>query len=277
MQKVVFVNNAYYHSDEPHISSLDRSIHFGDACYETVFYYKKAFLLQRHLRRLHDNLNSVGIAPPPPCSLAPIIDYLMSVNAPSGVGYAFICASAGSLKHRSLLCRSGKSSLIIQTFPFPYGHKHFERAHFVPENRWPNPGIKCTSLMANTLAAHSIPSGHMAIYHDKKGFITEGTHCNIFIITKQDSLVTTPPNDKILTGCTRYAVLHIAKESGITYEERPIHKKEVLEAQVLLFTSSLAHIATTRHLENTTFSIKNPIVDTLRKQYTHMIQGGSTR
>lgn len=271
MQKIVFVNGAYYHNDEPHISSFDRSVHFGDACYETVFYYKKAFLLHKHLERLRANLKIVDIDPPPFSAIEPIVDHLMRSNAPSGVGYTFICVSAGLLKKRSLLCRSQKSSLIIQGFPYPYYHKDFERAHFVQENRWPTPNLKCTSLMANIMAANSVPKGHMAIYYDKKGYITEGTHCNIFIITKQGVLVTPLSNSKILSGCTRYAVLHIAKKAGITYEERPIHKKELLEAEELLFSSSIAHVATTRYLENTTYSTKNPIIEALRTQYTNMV------
>ncbi len=56
--------------------------------------------------------------------------------------------------------------------------------------------------------------------HNKN--ITELSTMNFFIVQKDDSLMTPPCNETVLSGITRDSVMRIARELGITVHEKPI-------------------------------------------------------
>jgi len=276
MRKIAFVNGSYYNSTDPHISTFDRAIHFGDACYETIFFYHKPIVLEQHLGRMRAILQALCITPPPALnSVEHIIQYLMTQNAPRMEGYAFVCVTAGALTKRNLLDRTqGAHSIIVQAFPYEFKHLTITHANFCIENRWASPELKCTSLIANTLAAVST-QGH-TIYQKPDGWITEGTHYNIFIVTKDGAIATTPADGAILPGCTRAIVMEIIRTAGLSVEERPIHRDEVLQAQEVFGTSSIMHIGSIERIENVELPKEKPITQTIRALYDCFIKGHMT-
>lgn len=60
-------------------------------------------------------------------------------------------------------------------------------------------------------------------------FLEEAGTMNIFVRIG-DTLLTAPNNDRILNGVTRRSIIQLAKDQGITVEERRISVKEVREA-----------------------------------------------
>ncbi|GAK99975.1 branched-chain amino acid aminotransferase [Nonlabens ulvanivorans] len=60
-------------------------------------------------------------------------------------------------------------------------------------------------------------------------YLEEAGTMNIFVRIG-DTLLTAPNNDRILNGVTRRSVLQLAKDAGLTIEERRISVKELNEA-----------------------------------------------
>lgn len=60
-------------------------------------------------------------------------------------------------------------------------------------------------------------------------YIEEAGTMNIFVRIG-DKLMTAPSNDRILNGVTRRSVIQLAKDKGITLEERRISVQEIIEA-----------------------------------------------
>lgn len=60
-------------------------------------------------------------------------------------------------------------------------------------------------------------------------FVEESGTMNLMFVIK-DTLVTAPTGDTILNGITRNSIIQLAKDQGMTVEERPIKVTEVLEA-----------------------------------------------
>ena len=60
-------------------------------------------------------------------------------------------------------------------------------------------------------------------------FLEESGTMNVFFRIN-DTLITAPTTDTILDGITRKSVLQIAKDSGITIEERPVRVDEIISA-----------------------------------------------
>lgn len=95
--------------------------------------------------------------------------------------------------------------------------------------------------------------GYMeAIFLDaeSKEYIEEGSSCNIFFVLKNGSLVTPNLSDTILPGITRASVIQLAKDLGISVEERKISIHEVMDSAVEAFVTGTA--AGVSYLESVT-------------------------
>ncbi|MDD5504944.1 MAG: aminotransferase class IV, partial [Candidatus Omnitrophica bacterium] len=80
-----------------------------------------------------------------------------------------------------------------------------------------------------------------AIMLDAKGYVTECTGDNIFII--KDSVVYTPPlSVGILKGITRDAVIEIARAKKISLKERNFRREKIYAADECFLTGTAAEL-----------------------------------
>ncbi len=86
-----------------------------------------------------------------------------------------------------------------------------------------------------------------ALLVDNDGCITEGTRTNFFCI--QGRTLISPPEEKILLGVTRKAVLKVAKDNGFDYTERPITWGEMLKYDGAFVTSTSSKIIPVRSVD----------------------------
>jgi branched-subunit amino acid aminotransferase/4-amino-4-deoxychorismate lyase len=86
-----------------------------------------------------------------------------------------------------------------------------------------------------------------ALLIDNDGCITEGTRTNFFCILGKT--IISPPEDKILLGVTRKAVLKVAKDSGFKYDERPITWGEMQNYGGAFITSTSSKIIPVRSID----------------------------
>jgi D-alanine transaminase len=108
------------------------------------------------------------------------------------------------------------------------------------DNRWDRVDIKTVGLLPNALAsqyAREQGAGEAWLI-DRDGFVTEGSHCNAWIVTADRKIVTRPAEHGILRGITRTVVLEVAKKLGHRIEERPFTLKEALAAREAFNTSA---------------------------------------
>ncbi|MBF10991.1 MAG: branched chain amino acid aminotransferase [Flavobacteriaceae bacterium] len=66
---------------------------------------------------------------------------------------------------------------------------------------------------------------------DKHEYLEEAGTMNIFFKIN-DTLITSPTNDRILDGVTRKSVIALAKRKGVKVEERPIRVSEIIDAHI---------------------------------------------
>ena len=82
-----------------------------------------------------------------------------------------------------------------------------------------------------------------AILLTQKGYVSEGSGENIFIIM-DGKIITPPPSDNILVGITRNSVIELARsELGIETIERSIDRSELYVADECFMTGTAAHVA----------------------------------
>ncbi len=81
-----------------------------------------------------------------------------------------------------------------------------------------------------------------AIFLDGRGFVSEGSAENIFIV--KDSVIYTPSiNSSILEGITRKSIIQIARDLGHTVVERDIVRSELYTADELFFSGTGVQVA----------------------------------
>lgn len=91
-----------------------------------------------------------------------------------------------------------------------------------------------------------------AFMHDFEGYVAESSGANIFLI--KDGVIHTPIADRFLNGLTRQTVIQLAKDMGITVEERRIKPEEVESFEEIFLTGTAAEITPVGKIDDMTFT-----------------------
>lgn len=81
-----------------------------------------------------------------------------------------------------------------------------------------------------------------AIFLDMRGFVSEGSAENIFIV-RNDELITPPLSGSVLEGITRRSMIEIARREGFTVVEREIARSELYICDEAFFCGTGAQVA----------------------------------
>ncbi|HZY98083.1 MAG TPA: branched-chain amino acid transaminase [Candidatus Baltobacteraceae bacterium] len=106
------------------------------------------------------------------------------------------------------------------------------------------PRAKITGLYVNSALAktEAIQNGYdEAILLSHDGHVAEGSAENIFLV-RRGVLYTPDPSQNVLEGCTRRAIMDIAREFGIDVVERSIDRGELYSAEEVFFTGTAAGV-----------------------------------
>lgn len=133
---------------------------------------------------------------------------------------------------------------------FPDKKLYREGASFITyEFERPFPHAKTLSMLQSYLAFRKARErgAYDALLLDSRGSITEGTRTNFFTIS--GGVITSPPEDVILPGITRSAVLALASQAGFDIQERPITWSDIRRADGAFVTSTSAKIMPVRSID----------------------------
>lgn len=112
------------------------------------------------------------------------------------------------------------------------------------------PHAKTLNMLQSYLAYRKAKESdaYDALLIDNDGCITEGTRTNFFCISGRT--IISPPQEKILLGVTRKAVLKVARQHGFEYREQPITWGEMQEYGGAFLTSTSSKIIPIRSVDN---------------------------
>ena len=275
MSRVVYLNGAYISQSHALISIDDRGFQFADSVYEVIALVKGKWIdLDLHLTRLYRSCQEIQLSFPYSLAvLNSIIAELCRRNRLQN-GLLYIQVTRGVASRAHVFPFKTNPSLLMTLKPF-----QFERSQdpmdFVsiithPENRWTRPDIKSTALLANVLAkqkAHT-EGAYEAVYVTPKGWITEGSHSNVWIVNDQGHLQTHPADHCILNGITRQRLLKIALAHGIVISERPFTLAEMKRASAVFLTGTTTLIKAVERIDQEPVkSTSSNSVAFLRKKY----------
>ena len=264
MSEIVFVDGAYVERKDARVSIFDRGFLFADGIYEvSAVLDGKLVDNSAHLARLDRSLAAIELACP--MSHAEIVAMQRELVARNALreGLIYMQVTRG-VADRDFAFPEGATPTFVA-----FGqHKRIigapaaetgVAAISVPDLRWARRDIKSIALLAQVLAKQAArKAGAAEAFMVEDGFVTEGASSTAFIVTKADEIVTRPLSNALLPGCTRQAILALARERGMKLVERAFTIEEACEADECFFTSATAFVMPVVSLDGRTIGQGRP-------------------
>jgi D-alanine transaminase len=257
MPNLSYIDGNYYNYYDSKIHINDRGYHFGDAVYEVILYNQGVFYdFDEHINRLFRSLHSIDIQfSITKKTIELIVKNLIRLNKIS-FGSVYIQVSRGIADRNHTF--NNLNIKPILTIITSKKHNNINndiigvKAITVRDNRWARPDIKTTQLLPNVLAKTKAnkQGAYESIFIDDEGYITEGSSSNIWIINKDNEIITRSIDGKILSGITRKTIAKFSKLNDLTVIENKFSKDEMLNAKEVFLTSASSFVTPITEIDN---------------------------
>ena len=237
----IYLNGKYTTKSNAQISVMDRGFLFGDGVYELIpVFNKKIFLLHKHLGRLKNSLNLIGMKSID--GLEKVIDKLISNNSKKNF-FIYLHVTRGEQRHRNhVYPQSIEPTVLIMCEEYPSYNRDQVKNGFsacIQEDfRWLKSNIKSISLLGNVLLKNFASSNNFyetLLIRDNK--LTEGSASNVFIV--KDKVIHTPKlSNELLPGVTRDLLIDLLKNNDMKVIESDITQEELLLSDEIWCSSS---------------------------------------
>jgi len=257
MPNLSYIDGNYYDYYDSKININDRGYHFGDAVYEVILYNQGVFYdFDEHINRLLRSLHSIDIQfSISKKTIELIVKNLIRLNKIS-FGSVYIQVSRGIADRNHTF--NNLNIKPILTIITSKKHNNINndiigvKAITVRDNRWARPDIKTTQLLPNVLAKTKAnkQGAYESIFIDDEGYVTEGSSSNIWIINKDNEIITRSIDGKILSGITRKTIAKFSKLNDLTVIENKFSKDEMLNAKEVFLTSASSFVTPITEIDN---------------------------
>jgi branched-chain amino acid aminotransferase len=246
----IFINNRFVEEKNAKISIFDRSFLYGDAAFETMRSYAgTVFRLDAHISRLVNALKAIKIRHPyKKNELKNIVNRSLDVNKLKSA-YIRLVITRGEgrfgIGHKDKF----SPSVVVVAKNFD-GYPEWmlskgvsARITGVTNERSALSRVKTANYLNHIMARFDAQDGGFdeAVLTNSKGDITEGATSNIFLV-KSGVLITPSIESGVLPGITRAVIIEIAKRLRIPVRERAVTRRELLRADEIFLTNSMAEV-----------------------------------
>lgn len=246
MSRVAYVNGRYLPHRDAAVSVEDRGFQFADGIYEVILIANGRFVDEiPHLDRWDRSLGALRLPPPMPrVAMRQAMAQMIRRNKVRD-GILYMQLTRGAAKRDAPFPNASTPTFVMtarnQSLPGAAMVENGGKLKSVPEIRWKNCHVKSVALLPNVLAkqeAREHGATEALFVREGDSVVTEGGSSNAFMISTDGTLVTHPATNAILGGITRDRVLQIARDAGLSVEERPFTLEEAKEAREFFMTST---------------------------------------
>jgi len=235
------------------VSVFDHGLLYGDGVFEGIRAYNGVvFKLKEHIERLYESANYIRLVIPieKNAMMNAVLETLRKNNLKDAYIRLLVTRGVGDLGLNPTICK--QPSIVVITEPTspskdPRTDAIGKATVISSIRRDPvdatSHEVKSLNYMNSILARwEAIEAGvDEAIMLDTRGFVSEATAENVFIVRK--GLIATPSTSSaILHGVTRQKVIEIAADLGYEVSEREITPFELINADEVFLTGTLAEI-----------------------------------
>ena len=295
MSNTYWLNGKYIQKEEPYVSPLTHTLHYGLGAFEGVRSYAShdkssvsIFRLKEHTERLFESAKIINVDINH--SMEEVMDAQLGVIEKSGLKDAYIRPLIYLNDERlGLDIDDMNSHLMISCWDWPsyFGAEALEAGIDVMVSsftrQFPNSLMtkgKISGGYVNGVMAHDQAkrNGYQeAILLDTNGFVAEGSGQNIFLI-KKGKLIT-PELTCCLNGITRRSVIKIAKDLDLDVLERQITRDELYTADELFFCGTAVEITPIKSVDkiNVGSGHRGDITSKIQQTYLDAVRGKSDK
>jgi len=250
MSRIAYVDGRYVPHGRASVHIDDRGYQFADGVYEVIAVSAgKLVDGPRHMERLHRSLKELRINwTMSDRALLAILDELVRRNG-VGNGSVYFQISRGVARRDHAFPAKADPVLVATAKRMDFAQVAKRQAAGIavitmPDIRWDRCDIKSISLLPNILAKQAAreQGAYEAILVDERGFVTEGSSANAWIVDQDGNLVTRNVSNEILNGITRLAILDRAGERQIRIVERAFTVEELRNAKEAFITSTTSFL-----------------------------------
>jgi branched-chain amino acid aminotransferase len=253
MEEIVYLNGSLVPRSKAMISVFDHAFLYGYGLYESMRTYDgKFFLLDRHIRRLMDSAEIIGMGPKladidfeKACRETLAVNDLKSarlrITVSNGVSDAAPWTSVTDIK----------PNVVVTARPFmPFPAEKYSQGFHInisAQVRRCRESLIATMKTINHLdsviarmeaAARGLDE---ALILNDDGYIAEGGGCNVFFV-REGRLVTPALNSGILPGVTREVVMGLASDLKIETSQGPVGIGVIRKCDEAFVTNAIIEI-----------------------------------
>jgi len=249
----VYVDGTVYSPADAKISVFDHGLLYGDGVFEGICVYGgRVFRLDEHLKRMYESAKTIGLRIPLTVEQfkSAVVETVRRNRLKEGYVRPVVTRGVGKLGLDPKNCE--KATIIIipqnaESYPLLTAGRKPARAIISSIRRTPSyclpASAKTLNYLNNILAKQQATYAGVdeAIMLDWRGFVSEGTGDNLFIV-RHGILLTPPLHASVLGGITRQVVQEAAKALDIGLEERELTIHELYNADEAFFASTSLEI-----------------------------------
>jgi branched-chain amino acid aminotransferase len=253
MPKLVWINGDVMPLESAVVSAADHAHLYGDGLFEGIrFYNRKIFRFDEHLERLYHGCTYLGFDMHIPIKELRdiVIDVCRQSDLPDGYIRLNVTRGTGLGLDPKHINQQPNVMVMVSTLNLYPPEKYeiglacnLSPIRVIPADSL-DPRVKCIGRYASNIMAKQIANRQGAgdgLMLNHKGFVAEGTGNNVFFV--KDKVIRTPhPSCGILMGCTRNAVIEIAREAGYTVEETFLTVFDVYSSDEAFFTGTATEV-----------------------------------
>jgi branched-chain amino acid aminotransferase group I len=249
MEQIVYLNDALILRSEAKISPFDFGFLYGYALFESMRAYSgKVFRLNRHLSRLKKSSVVLGLQLPDLNLEKAVYDTFEANHLSDARIRLTVSLGEGEATPDPSTCKNPTVFITASSYvPMPdavYQKGYRAIVSQIRRNSTsPLSQVKSANyldmIMARTQAKNA--GGDEAILLNEKGYIAEGSTCNVFIVSR-GKLITPSVDSGTLPGVTREVMVELALSLGIGVEVSPVKLDELYLADEAFLTNSIIEI-----------------------------------
>ena len=241
MKYVGYYNGEIGPYEEMTIPMSDRSIYFGDGCYDaTTFCNQHIFALNDHLDRFYNSCKLLEIDfKLSREELTVELNKCIEANECDHGMIYWQCTRGCGVRSHVFPPKDVKPNLLIISVPLelvPYDTR--ARLITMEDTRYEHCNIKTLNLIPNVMAAQRCVEKNCfeTVFH-RKGIVTECAHSNVLIL-KDGVLQTHELDNHILPGVTLKHLLKLAPTVGLKTKIKAFTLDELFNADEIIVSSS---------------------------------------
>ena len=275
-ENLIYIDGNLVPESEAKISVLDHGLLYGDGIFEGIRAYKGVvFKLREHIERLYDSAKFLKIEIP--LSKEELIEAILETIRKNGLTDCYIrvvvTRGVGDLGLDPRKC--SKPSIII--IAKPMGPLLGKKTVSLIISSVRRDGVDATNHQAKSLnylnsilaKLEAISAGaDDAIMLDNRGFVSEATGENVFIV-KNGKITTPPPTSGVLLGITRNCIIELARKLGYEVMERELTPFELITADEVFLTGTAAEIVPVESVNGRKIGtrVPGPVTERLIKEF----------